>query len=101
MEKFYDLVMQSKLLAPFFESTDMARQRRMQKSFLNHVLGGKPYNGRSMGAAHARLGLRDEHFDEVLGLLKKAMTMLAVPSDLIVQVLAIAETTRNDVLGRS
>jgi hemoglobin len=58
-------------------------------------LGGQPYHGRSMKAAHAKL-----NFDKVLENLDKAMASLNVPQDLMKEVLAIAETTRNDVLGR-
>ncbi|TPX34743.1 hypothetical protein SmJEL517_g02772 [Synchytrium microbalum] len=100
VEKFYDLVIADPLLQPFFKNTNMKRQRGMQKAFFNHVLGGKPYNGKNMKEAHAKMGLKDEHFDAVARHLKEAMESLNVPTSLINEVLAVAETTRNDVLGR-
>lgn len=100
VEAFYDLVMKDELLLPFFKNTNMTRQRGMQKQFLNHVLGGKPYNGLNMRKAHARLHLTDEHFNRVAKLLGDAMASLGVPKEKIDSILAIAETTRNDVLGR-
>jgi hemoglobin len=100
VEKFYDLVLANPVLSPFFVSTNMERQRLMQKSFLNHVFGGKPYNGKGMRAAHAKLHLEDKHFDEVLAMLRKALASLGVKEDLIKQVIATAETTREEVLGR-
>ena len=100
VEAFYDLVLKDELLRPFFKNTNMKRQRGMQKQFLNHVLGGKPYNGMNMRAAHAKLHLTDEHFNRVAKLLGDAMASLGVPKDKIDAILAIAETTRDDVLGR-
>jgi hemoglobin len=56
-----------------------------------------------MRAGHAHLvalGLDDSHFDAVAEDLKLTLEELKVPEPLIAQVLAIAESTRNDVLGR-
>jgi hemoglobin len=100
VEKFYQLVLADTLLAPFFAKTDMVKQRRMQKSFLNHVLGNKPFAGKTMKAAHKGLGLTDEHFNHVAKHLVDTMLSLGVAQNLVDEVLAIAETTRNDVLGR-
>lgn len=46
------------------------------------------------------MGLDDSHFDAVVENLAKTLTELGVTQELIAQVAAIAETTRNDVLGR-
>ena len=100
VDRFYDIVLSDSRINHLFKNTNMQRQRRMQKSFLNHVLGGKEYNGKGMRAAHAKLNLTDAHFDAVADNLGKAMKDLSVPDDLIKQVLAVAETTRDDVLGR-
>ncbi|KAI8897506.1 globin-like protein [Globomyces pollinis-pini] len=101
VELFYDMLLKDDLLAPFFVNTNMTRQRRMQKSFLNHVLGGKQYDGKNMRAAHAKLHLTDEHFNRVASTLANAMTTLGVTKDLVDEVIAIAATTKDDVLGRS
>ncbi len=100
VDVFYGHLLKDESVAPFFVNTDMTKQRRMQKSFLNHVLGGKEYKGRSMRAAHAKLNLKDEHFDAVAACLKLSMEELGLTPDQVSQILAIAETTRNDVLGK-
>ncbi|TPX50438.1 hypothetical protein SeMB42_g02231 [Synchytrium endobioticum] len=100
VENFYDRVIVNPVLAPFFKNTNMVRQRAMQKAFLNHVLGNKPWNGQNMRKAHAHLKLTDVHFDEVVKELVNAMRHLKVPENLIKQVGAVTETTRNDILGR-
>ncbi|KAI8908899.1 globin-like protein [Gorgonomyces haynaldii] len=100
VERFYDLMLQDARVKDIFKNTDMQRQRKMQKAFLNHVLGGKPYHGKSMKEAHRKLHLTDVHFDAVLENMGRAMKELGVADDLIQQVAAIAATTRDDVLGR-
>ena len=99
MDAFYKLVLADPLLSPFFDKSDIKKQHRMQKQFLNHVFGGKPYNGKNMRAAHKNLGLKEEHFNRVAALLAQAMLSLGVTQDLVDQVIAVAATTKNDVLG--
>ena len=54
-----------------------------------------------MRQGHAHLkGLNDTHFDAVVELLGKTLAELGVRQELIQQVAALAETTRNDVLNR-
>jgi hemoglobin len=47
-----------------------------------------------------KLGLDDSHFDAVMEDLTDTLLELNVPQNLIDQVAAIAESTRNDVLNR-
>lgn len=66
--------------------------------------GPNNYTGRDMKEAHAALveqGLDDSHFDAVAQNLAKSLEELNVPEGLAGQVLAIAGSTRDDVLGRS
>ena len=56
-----------------------------------------------MRKGHAHLvkqGLNDSHFDAVMENLGGTLKELGVAGNLIAQVAAIAESTRNDVLGR-
>ena len=45
-------------------------------------------------------GLNNSHFDAVMEDLGAALNELNVPDELIAEAAAIAESTRNDVLGR-
>ena len=57
-----------------------------------------------MREGHAHLvakGLNDSHFDAVAENLVKTLEELNVPQELIDQVVTIALSTREDVLGRS
>ncbi|KAJ3356909.1 hypothetical protein HDU91_005476, partial [Kappamyces sp. JEL0680] len=100
VDEFYKRILADSVLAPFFVKTDMAKQKRMQKLFMNHVFGGKEYNGKGMKAAHKHLKLTDDHFNRVAKHLSDSLLFLGVKQSLVDQVLATVETTRDDVLGR-
>ena len=101
---FYRRVLRDDKLRPFFEDVDMDGQRAKQKAFLAMAFGGpRSYSGKDLRSAHARLvarGLNDSHFDGVAGHLKATLEELEVPAPLVQEVLAIAGSTRHDVLGR-
>ena len=101
---FYKKVLADPRINHFFENVDMEKQARMQKGFLTFAFGGSHnYTGRSLRSAHARLvekGLTDIHFDAVLEHLTATLKELHVPNDLISEAIKIAESVRNEVLGR-
>lgn len=101
---FYRKVLMDDRINQFFVGTDMARQNAKQKAFLTFAFGGpNNYSGLDMRRGHAHLveqGLNDSHFDAVMEDLGATLKELSVPDDLIAEAAAIAESTRNDVLGR-
>lgn len=101
---FYRKVLADDRIARFFDDVDMDRQRGKQKAFLTMAFGGPHhYSGKDMRNGHAHLlakGLNDSHVDAVIELLGATLKELGVAEPLIAQVAAIAESTRNDVLGR-
>lgn len=102
---FYRKVLSDHRIYRFFNNTDIEKQAAKQKAFLTMAFGGpNNYNGADMRQAHAhlvkKLGLDDSHFDAVMEHLGATLQELNVPQALIAQVAAIAESTRNDVLGR-
>ncbi len=104
VDLFYRKVLSDTTISAFFFHTDMDAQRAKQKSFLTMVFGGpNDYTGTDMRTAHAQLvedGLNESHFDAVAGHLKSTLEDLGVAGDAIAEVLAIAESTRDDVLNR-
>lgn len=101
---FYRKVLADARINKFFEGVDMGKQAAKQKAFLTMALGGPHnYTGKDMRDGHAHLvkaGLNDSHFDAVMENLGATLQELNVPADLIAQAAAIAESTRNDVLGK-
>ncbi len=101
---FYRKVLSDYRINRFFDNSDMEKQAAKQKAFLTMAFGGpNNYSGQDMRTAHARfvkMGLDNSHFDAVMENLCATLSELNVPQELIDQVSAIAETTRNDILGK-
>ena len=104
VDLFYRKVISDHRINRFFDSTNMEAQIAKQRAFFTFAFGGpNNYTGKSMRDAHARLvkmGLNDFHFDVVMELLGETLKELNVPDNLIAEAAAIAESTRNDVLGK-
>jgi hemoglobin len=104
VELFYRKVLNDHRINRFFDNTDMDTQIAKQKAFFTMAFGGpNTYTGQDMRNAHAKMvkiGLDDSHFDAVMEHLGASLTELKVPADLIGEAAAIAESTRNDVLGK-
>jgi hemoglobin len=104
VDVFYRKVLADDRISRFFDDADMDRQIARQKGFLTMAFGGPAaYTSKDLRTGHARLvalGLDDSHFDAVVELLGQSLTELSVPTPLIAQVAAIAESTRAQVLNR-
>ena len=104
VDSFYRKVLKDDRIKRFFEDVDMDKQIAKQKAFLTMVFGGPAnYTGKDMRAGHAHLlsrGLNDSHVDAVIELLGQTLAELGVAPALIGQVAALANSVRNDVLGR-
>ncbi len=101
---FYRKMLSDSRVAKFFDSVDMDRQAAKQKAFLTMVLGGpNHYTGRDMRTSHASLvarGLSELHVDVVIEHLGATLKELGANDEQIRQVAAIANSVRNDVLGK-
>ena len=102
---FYRKVLQDDRINDFFTDVDMDEQIQKQKAFLTFAFGGpNNYSGLSMKEAHERLvakGMNDTHVDVVVELLGGTLKELGVGDNLIGEVAAIAESVRDQVLGRA
>ena len=101
---FYEKVLADGTINGYFKNIDMKKQRAQQKAFLTMVFGGpNGYSGKDLRSAHAPLvakGLGDLHFDAVAKHLQATLDQLNVPVDLKNQIMTIAGSVRDDVLGR-
>jgi len=101
---FYRRVLNDPYVVPFFEGVDMEKQAAKQKAFLTMAFGGPHnYTGQDMREGHKHLikmGLDDTHFDHILTHIRSTLAELGVGNSLIDQVIAVAESTRDDVLDR-
>jgi len=101
---FYRKVLADDRISRFFEGVDMEQQAAKQKAFLTMVFGGpNNYSGKDMYEGHKHLlekGLDDSHVDAVIEDLGSTLKELGVNDELIGQVAGIANSVRDDVLGR-
>ncbi|HLO97334.1 MAG TPA: group 1 truncated hemoglobin [Fimbriimonas sp.] len=102
VDNFYRKVLVDDRVNSFFEGIDMERQAAKQKAFLTMAFGGpNNYTARDMKEAHAHLtGLNDSYFDAIVENLGATLKEMGVEDGLIAEVAAVAETTREAVLGR-
>jgi len=104
VDLFYRKVLVDDRINHFFQGIDMDRQAAKQKAFLTMAFGGpNSYTGEDMRKGHSHLverGLDDSHFDAVVENLGNTLTELGISDDLISEVVAICESTRDDVLCR-
>lgn len=93
-------VLADESISHFFSDVDMKKQIAKQKMFLTYAFGGmKNYTGKNMRDAHKHLDLTEAHFQAVAGHLKSTLEELNVPADLQGEVMTIAASTHDDVLG--
>jgi hemoglobin len=105
VQVFYARVISDRWLAPIFGAVDMPTLQRHQRRFLAFAFGGEnAYRGEGMRRAHERVveehGIGDVHFDKVLEHLEAALHACGVGPLLICEVIGIAESVRDDVLGK-
>ena len=98
---FYNKVLADERINHFFVNIDMEKQSGKLKAFLAYAFGAPMnYAGKDMRAAHAHMQLTEEHFMAVAGHLVATLEELKVDAALIDEVVAIAMSTKDDVLNR-
>jgi len=105
VEIFYRRVLSDAYIKVFFEGIDMDKQAAKQNAFLTMVLGGpNSYTGKDMREGHKhlveRLGLNESHFEHVLAHLRSTLAELGVGDEKVAEVIAVADSVRDDVLNR-
>jgi hemoglobin len=71
---FYDRVLASAALAPYFAEVDMRRLVDHQAKFISSVMGGpSSYSNATLREVHAHLQINDREFDEMIGLFRAAL----------------------------
>ncbi len=79
----------------------MHTQGAMLNSFLTMGFGGpNDHTGKGLREAHMHLGLDDGHFDALCEHIDGLLKDLNAPSDVITDVMAAAESLRQEVLNK-
>ncbi|UKN01600.1 PAS domain S-box protein [Paracrocinitomix mangrovi] len=100
---FYDKIMADESINHFFEGVDIQKQKNKQRAFLAFAFGGPvKYTGKDMNSAHHRpqsMGMNEDHFNAVAGHLVETLKELDVDQKLIDEVVEVALSVKDDVLG--
>lgn len=101
IDAFYVKVLADSRVKHFFDDVSMDKQRRKQKEFLSAAFGSPvPWVGKDMRKAHDGMGITEEQFNAIAENLVNTLKDLKIKQELIDQVVAVALTVKDDVLGR-
>ncbi|KAJ1952733.1 hypothetical protein IWQ62_006158 [Dispira parvispora] len=102
IDKIYEYCLADDRVRQYFRSTNRKRLSDMQLKFLRHAIAGTSYNTTGMRVAHRKMAdLQDYHFDAILENWRKAFVDCGLPESYSELILAVAEQSRDDILGRS
>ena len=97
---FYKKVLADPSIQHFFAHIDMEKQSGKLKAFLAYAFGAPMnYSGKNMQQAHAHMPIQEAHFNAVAGHLIATLQELGVAQSLIDEVVAIALTTKSDIVN--
>ena len=92
---FYDKVLDSDIMAEYFEGVDMRNLIDHQTQFVSQIMGGPAaYTDEMIRQLHARLAIHDVAFDEMAELLEETLEDFEVEEDDIAAVMNEITTRR-------
>ncbi len=87
--RFYDKMLDSDVVAPYFDNVDMARLVDHQTKFVSQVMGGPvTYTNEVLEQVHRRLKIDQKAFDEMAGLLEETLVEGGVENDDVRRIMA-------------
>ena len=97
---FYDRVLASERLAPYFAHVDMTRLVEHQTKFIASVMGGPPsFTDTELRDAHAHLTINEASFDEMADLLETTLHDFGLDSTDVGQVMEAIRSQRRLIVG--
>lgn len=99
---FYDRLLDSDDIGPFFDDVDMPRLIDHQTKFIAHLLGGPAdFSADRLLAAHARLDIADGDFDAVKQMLDETLDEHGFSDDDRIVIGDVIESHRGQVVTRT
>ena len=93
---FYDRVLDSDIIGPFFDDVDMAKLVDHQTKFFTSLLGGPAdFGDRRLAMAHEHLDVSHAHFDEITSILTATLWDAGFTRDDLDTVIAAVEARRS------
>ena len=91
----YDKILDDDDIGPFFDDIDMPRLMDHQTKFVSSLMGGPAsFTDDHLVRAHAKLDLRDAHFDRLNELLTMTLVEFSVEADDITTIVGAIEARR-------
>lgn len=98
---FYDTLLDSDNIGPFFDDIDMARMVDHQTKFVASLLGGPAaYTDNQLKQLHSHLSIDDGHFDELKIVLEETLVNHDLESQDVSAVLGEFEKRRTLIVGQ-
>ncbi|MEM1346371.1 MAG: group 1 truncated hemoglobin [Pseudomonadota bacterium] len=98
---FYDALLDSDEIGPYFDDVDMVRLIDHQTKFVAALMGGPAqFDDEHLHRAHARLAITDTHFDEMKAILAETLDAHGMASEDIETVLGAIEMRRRVVVAQ-
>lgn len=99
VERLYVLIIEDERLRGYFDTVNLAGQKRHMAALLSQVLGGpKEYDGRGLAEAHAPLHITPEHYALVGDYLTAALLIAHAPRDVIDAVADVLAASESQVV---
>ena len=93
---FYDALLDSEEVGPYFDDVDMKRLIDHQTKFVSSLLGGPAsFNDEQLRRAHATLKITDAHFEEMGEILGATLAEHGIEPDDVATVIAAIESRRD------
>ena len=97
---FYDKLLDSDDIGPFFDDIDMSKMVDHQTKFVASLLGGPAsYTDAQLRQLHAHLSIQNSHFDELKEVLRGTLADHKFEADDVDAVLQEFETRRELIVG--
>lgn len=100
---FYQKVLDSEELSPYFEKINMEKLISHQTHFISTALGGpesESYSKLNLKAVHAPYKIKEHHFYEVVELLEESLEEAGVEQEDITIIISIISELMDEIISR-
>jgi len=95
---FYQKILDSEQLAPYFERVDMDKLMSHQTQFISTALGGpEKYSNLDLKTVHAPYKITVPHFNEVVELLEESLDEANVEPDDITSIISLVSKLMDQI----
>jgi hemoglobin len=99
VNKFYQKVLSTSILIPYFENVDMDDLMDHQTRFISQVLGGPvTYDGDILKKAHGHLNITEDAFGAVACCLQETLEQLGVQEGDVTAIMTIVGKAKDQVV---